>query len=122
MQRERVIALAPVVAHTLVTIDDQGVDRQLPQACGNRQTRLTGSDHDDGRIALEIGRILQPSIEPVGLPEIARIVRAPGPRAPKLLFMTTNRIERGHQRPGTPWRAGPSFIGPQPEDALAGTH
>ena len=54
VQRQRVIALAPVVADARLAVDDQRVDLQLLQARRDRKPGLAAADHQHGRIAVGV--------------------------------------------------------------------
>ena len=79
VQGQRVIAVAPVVTDALLAVNDQGVDLQLTQACGDRKPGLAPADDQHNRISLDVFGGGFPEIEPVGAPKIARIGRAFGP-------------------------------------------
>ena len=100
VQRERVIALAPVVTDARFTVDDQGVDAQLREPRGDREPGLTAADHQNGRVAIFIrgGRFAQ--IEPVGTAKIARVGLALRPRLADMLLVSLDLVERREQRPG----------------------
>ena len=52
VQRERVVALAPVVADALVLVDDERVDADLPEPGRDGQTRLAAADDQHRRLAV----------------------------------------------------------------------
>ena len=73
VQRQRVVALAPVVADARFAVDDQRVDVQLLQARGDRKPGLSAADDEHGRVAVGILRGGLAQVEPVGAAKIARI-------------------------------------------------
>ena len=118
VQRQRVVALAPVVADPRLAVDDQRVDLQLLQPRGDAQPGLAAADHQHGRVAVGIfGRRLA-QIEPVRPAEIARIGLAARPRDAELLLEAFQLLQRGQQRPGfQPVAVG--GIRDQAQDAVA---
>ena len=72
VQRQRMVALAPVVADALMPVDDQRVDAELMQPRGDRQSGLAAADHEHRRIAVGIGALAGETVEPVVGAEIAR--------------------------------------------------
>jgi hypothetical protein len=50
VQQQRLVAIAPVVAHAPFAVDDHGVEIELLQPGGNRETRLPGADDEYLRI------------------------------------------------------------------------
>ena len=65
MQRQRVVALAPVVADAGRAVHDQGVDLQLAEAGGDAKPGLAAADHQHGRITVGIFSRGVPQVEPV---------------------------------------------------------
>ncbi len=100
MQRQRMVAIAPVVADARLAVHDQRVDLQLLQPCGDAKSGLSAADDQNGRIAVGIFGSGFPQVEPVGAAKIARIGLAAGPRYSELLFKTFQFVERREQRPG----------------------
>ena len=118
VQGQRVIAVAPVVADARLAIDDQGVDLQLGEPRRDRKPGLAAADHQHGRIAIGIrGRSLA-QVEPVRSAEIARIGLAGRTRAPDVLLVPLDLVERGEQRPRL-WRVAVGGIGREPHDPVA---
>ncbi len=120
VQRERVVALAPVVADACLAIDDQRVDLQLRQARGDRQPRLATADHEHRGITIGIRACGVALVEPVGAVEIARVRLATRPGLAELFLMATQRFERGEEHPGFE-RTACAGIGRQAQHAVAGT-
>ncbi len=100
VQRQRVIAFAPVVADARLAVDDQRVDPQLLEARGDRKSGMAAADHQHDRIAVGIFGIGLAQVEPVGAAEIPRIGVAARPRHAELLLVALEFLERGQQRPG----------------------
>ena len=65
VQRQGMIALAPVVADAGVPVDDQRVDAKLGQARRNREASLTAAHDQNRRIAVGIGLRRHPFVQPV---------------------------------------------------------
>jgi hypothetical protein len=86
MQRQRVVAIAPIVADAPPPVDDQGIDLQLLQAGGDAKPGLTATDHQNGGIAVGIFGRGSAQVEPVGTVKIARIGLAAGSRRSELLL------------------------------------
>ena len=121
VQRQRVVALAPVVADARPAVDDQGVDLQLLQPRRDRKPGVSAADHQHVGIAVGIfGRLLA-QVEPVGAAKVARIGLAARPQGSELLLKALQLVERGEQRP----RLQPVAVGgirDQPQDAAAAAH
>jgi hypothetical protein len=115
VQRQRVIALAPVVADARLAIDDQRVDLQLGQPRRDREPGLPAADHQHGRVAVRIGGGCLAQIEPVRAAEVARVGLPGRPRLADALLVALDRVERGQQRPGL----GALRAGGQPQHAAA---
>ena len=120
VQRQRMIALAPVVADPLPAIDDQRVDVELAEPGRDRKARLAAADHEDGGVAVGVGLALAALIEPVVAAEIARVGLARWPALADVLLETFQLLERGEEHPG-PDRiaASPRVVRNQPNDAVA---
>src|SRR5215467_8195660 len=92
------VARAPVVADTLVPIDDQRIDAELMQARGNRKPGLAAADNKHRGIAIVISARLAQAVGPVLGAEIARAV---GLRPDsECLFVSSEFFERRDDRPG----------------------
>jgi hypothetical protein len=100
MQRQRVVALAPVVADPGLPIDDQRIDPQLLQPRRDRKPGLAAADHQHIGIAIGILNRGLTLIEPVGASEIPRVGLAARPRNSLLLLISFQFIECRQQRPG----------------------
>ena len=72
VQRQRVIALAPVVADARVAVDDQRIDAELLQPRGDAQPGLPASDDQHGGIAVGISALSRATVGPVLGAEVAR--------------------------------------------------
>ena len=99
MQHQRVVALAPVVADVFVTVDDQGVDVEILQPRGHRQSRLTPADHQHGGIAVGIRAALTQPVQPVLAAELPSAairlhLRRQGPRR-----LSVQCVQRSQQVP-----------------------
>ena len=100
VQRQRVIALAPVVADARLAIDDQRVDLQLREPRRDREPGLPAADDQHGRVAVGVGGGCLAQVEPVRAAEIARVGLAGRPRPADPLLVALDLVERGEQRPG----------------------
>ena len=100
VQRQRVVAVAPVVADARLAVDDQRVDLQLRQPRRDRQPRLPAADHQHVRVAVRIGLRRLAQVEPVRPAEIARIALPGRARAADGLLVALQFVERGEQGPG----------------------
>jgi hypothetical protein len=100
VQRQGMVALAPVVADALLAVDDQRIDPQLLQPRRDRQPRMTAADHQHVRIAAGVLRLRLAQIEPVGSAKIPRIGFAARPLGADLLLKPLELAEFGQQRPG----------------------
>ena len=118
VQRQRVIALAPVVADPRLAVDDQGVDLQLLEARGDAQPGLAAADHQHRRIAVGIFGLGLAQVEPVRAAKIARIGVAARPRDAELFLKTLQFFQRRQQRPGFQPAAVAGIRG-QPHNAVA---
>ena len=118
MQRQRVVALAPVVADTGFAIDDQRIDPELLQSCGDRKACLAATDHQHIGLAVGIFHGFPALIEPVRSFEIARIGLAARPRIALLLLEALEFIEHCEQRPSLQCVAV-GLIRNQPQDSAA---
>src|SRR4029078_469939 len=65
VQRQRMIARAPVVADAVVPIDDQRVDAELMKARRNRQSGLAAADDNYGGIAFGKCTLFPQTVGPV---------------------------------------------------------
>ena len=101
VQRERVVAPAPVVADARPAVDDQRVDLELAEARRRREPALSAADHENRGVAIFIGGALLPEIEPVRTGEIARIRPALRAPAADVLFELLELVERREDRPRT---------------------
>ena len=115
VQRQRMVARAPVVADALVAVDDQRVDAELMQARGNRKSGLAAADNEHRGLAIVIGARLAQPVGPVLGAEIARAVGL-GPDA-ECLFVSSEFFQCRDDRPGA--QAG--GIGRETDNAGAGS-
>src|SRR4029434_6106465 len=97
--RQRVVALAPVVADALFAIDDQRVDIQLLQPRGDREAGLAAADPEHGGSAVGIAGRGLAQIEPVGAAKIARIGVAARPIDAELLLEALEFAKLRQERP-----------------------
>ena len=118
MQRQRMVALAPIVADTLLAIDDQRIDVQLFQPRGDGKAGLAAADHEDGRVAVGIGGRCVAQVEPVGAAKIARIGVAARAIDAELFLKTLEFAKLGQQCPGFQ-PVAIVRIGDQADDAAA---
>ena len=101
VQGQRVIAQPPVVADAGITVDDQGIDPEMAEPRGNRQSGLTTAHHNHCRVAIRVGQRLGAQIGPVGTSKIAGVPGTLRALATRLLRVPVDLVEGGHQRPGT---------------------
>ena len=118
VQRERVVALAPVVADARPAIDDQRIDLQLCKARGDREPGLPAAHHEHHRIALVVRLGRSPLRQPVRRGEIARVRPALGSQAADLFLVALQLVERREQRP----RSRFLIVGRQTQHAAALAH
>jgi hypothetical protein len=71
VQRQRMIARAPVVADAFVPIDDQRVDAKLMKARRNRKSGLPATDDEHGGVTFRKGALFLQTIGPVLRAEVA---------------------------------------------------
>src|SRR5438270_5964040 len=100
VEREGVIAPAPVVADARPAIDNQRIDAERLEARADRQAGLAATDNEHLRVAIGIGARRAAPVEPVGAREIARIRLAGRTSLTDALFMAAQLLERRQQRPG----------------------
>ena len=116
VQRERMIALAPVVADARLAIDDERVDVERLQSRGDGEAGLAAADDENFGIAVGVGGGRQALVEPVGAAEIARVGFAGrAARAADVLLVALDLVERGEQVPGFEFAA----VGGEADDAVA---
>ena len=103
VQRERVIARAPVVADARVAIDDQRVDAELGEARGDRQAGLAAADHQHRRIAILVGGGLPAQVDSRKFAVGRNLATTPGAvvyRSPVMELIQYRPVtEAVHQRP-----------------------
>ena len=100
VQRQGMIALAPVVADALLAVDDQRIDPQRLQPGRDRQPGMAAADHQHVRIAAGIFDLRLAQVEPVRAAKIPRIGFAARPLGAELFLKTLELAEFGQQRPG----------------------
>ena len=99
VQRQRVIALAPVVADARMAVDNQRIDAQLPEPRGDRQPGLAAADNEDGGIAVFVGARSVAAVEPVLGAEIAGAVRIVIVAPFERFFVAADFLQVGRKRP-----------------------
>jgi hypothetical protein len=125
VQRERVVALAPVVADALAAVHDQGIDLPLRETGGHRQPGVPAADHQHRRIAVAVFAAGFAPVQPVRPGKIARVRLALRPQLAHLLLVSAELGERGEQRPRflrlrekSQHAGARPFGGLEPEDGL----
>ena len=118
MQRQRMVALAPIVADALFAVDDQRIDVQLLQPRGDREPGLPAADDENSRIVFGIAGGVFAQVEPVGAAKIPRIGAATRACDAELLLKSLEFAELGQQRPRLELVAVVS-IRDQPDDTAA---
>ena len=114
VQRQRVIALAPIVADALVPVDDQRIDAELLQPRRDREAGLAAADHEHSGVAIGKRALAGEPVGPIFGAEIARRVRF---RAPlEFFFVAPEFVQIRVQRPGA---QPPLAVGHQADDAVA---
>jgi len=98
MQRERVVARAPVVADARQPVDDQGVDAELAQPRRDREPGLSCADDDDRRIAVGVSLLLAAAVEPILRAVIAHVLL--DLRTLVGFFVPAQLLQIRHQHPG----------------------
>ena len=98
VQRQRVIALAPIVADARVAIDDQRVDADLLQPRGDAEPGLAAADDQHRRIAVAISALPRETVGPVLGAEVARRIGLAA--ALERFLMAADFVQVGVQRPG----------------------
>ena len=116
VQRQRVITLAPIVADTLMPVDDQRVDAELLQPRRDREAGLAAADHDDRGIAIGKSALAGAPVGPIFGAEVARRVRFAAPL--ELLFVAAQFVQIRVQRPGP---QAPLAVGNKTNDAVTRT-
>ena len=71
VQRQRMVANAPVVADPRKAIDNERIDIELNQPSGDSQSVLAGADDQHCGIAIGVRTRRHPLVEPVFAAEIA---------------------------------------------------
>ena len=94
VQRQRVIAGAPIVADARLAVDDQRVHSGRTQPRGYGQPGLPGAHHDHGRVVRVVYGGTAAAVEPVLATEAARVIRLGVARR------RMQRVQRGDDRPG----------------------
>ncbi len=114
VQRQRVVAQAPIIADPLVAVDPQGIDAELGQPCGDREPRLPAADDQDRRVADGESSGCAPLVQPVGPPEIPGMGLPGRPAAAGRLLVALNLDQFGRKGP-SPVRA--VLVRAQPHNA-----
>ena len=115
VQAERLVALAPRVTGTLVTLDDDGRHAELAQARAERDPALSAADDHDLRLDLvadPLGLDAAP-FEPGEAVAVGAVLDAVRPRGAARLLVALELAQRGEQRP--------RIAVPQPQVPVAAT-
>ena len=115
------IALAPVVADTLVAIDDEGRDAQHFEAGGSDEADVAGADDEHGRLQLWVGhlQLVAAQLGPVLAGLVGAMGHAIGPVLEHTLRIAVERLERCEDGIGLQG-AIDAVVLQQPDHAVAG--
>ena len=122
-QTQLVVALAPVVADTLVAVDDQGGDAQHLEAGGGDEAGVAGADDENGRLQLRVGQLLLVAalLGPVLAGRVGAVGHAVGPVLEHALRIAVERLERRVNGVGLPGAAAAAVL-QQLDHAVAGAN
>jgi hypothetical protein len=73
VQRQRVVAFAPVVADAFVAVDDQRIDAERMQPRRDRQPGLAAAHDEHRRITVGEGALLGEAVKPVLGPDVTGV-------------------------------------------------
>ena len=99
VQRECVIAQAPVVADARASVDDQRIDAECAEPRRDGKTRLSAANDQHIRVTIRESRHRLALIEPVRPAEVARVRLPARPQRPGALFVSLQLVERGAECP-----------------------
>src|SRR5215467_6052678 len=111
------IACAPIVSDARMPVDNQSVDAELMQACGDRKASLSAANNDHGGIVVGVAACLGEAIAPVLGAEIAYAVSGLRCSVFQFFFVSLKFFKCCDDRPCAQPRRS---IGNETNDACAG--
>ena len=103
MQRQGMIALAPIIPDATVLFDHQRIQPQLAKPRRYAKPRLARANYQHNGVAVREGFCLFALIEPIIAAEIARIGFSAGPALTGFFLKTREFLKRRQQHPGLAW-------------------
>src|SRR4029077_1710424 len=102
VQAQRLVALAPLVARSLVLVDDDGGYAELAQPGAERDAALAAADYQRVRLggAAECGLLVGALLGPRSRVGIVAMDGAEHPRGTLWLLVSLQLLHRCQQRPG----------------------